>query len=100
MGIDLSAWTVKFLANLDFWVVIGFVGQTIFMGRLLVQWIASERRKMSHVPKAFWHMSLWGSFIVLAYAIKRADPVFIAGQAFGSVVYIRNLMLWKDDPAT
>lgn len=100
MGIDLGSWYTKFLENLDVWVIIGFVGQTLFMGRMLVQWIASEKKKVSHIPKVFWHMSLWGSLIVLAYAIKRADPVFIAGQAFGFIVYIRNLMLWKDDPAT
>jgi lipid-A-disaccharide synthase-like uncharacterized protein len=38
-------------------------------------------------------MSLIGGLITLAYAIYRKDPVFIAGQSVGSVVYIRNLML-------
>jgi lipid-A-disaccharide synthase-like uncharacterized protein len=38
-------------------------------------------------------MSLIGGLITLAYAIYRMDPVFIAGQSIGSVVYIRNLML-------
>jgi lipid-A-disaccharide synthase-like uncharacterized protein len=38
-------------------------------------------------------MSLIGGFITLAYAIYRRDPVFIAGQAIGSIVYVRNLML-------
>lgn len=100
MSLDLSAWYAQFISKLDFWVIVGFVGQTLFMGRMLVQWISSEKKKVSHVPKIFWHMSLWGSLIVLVYAIKRADPVFIAGQAFGFIVYIRNLMLWKDDPET
>jgi lipid-A-disaccharide synthase-like uncharacterized protein len=34
-----------------------------------------------------------GSTILLAYAIYRQDPVFIAGQAFGLLVYMRNLQL-------
>lgn len=34
----------------------------------------------------------WGS-LLLAYALWRQDPVFIMGQAFGLVVYARNLML-------
>jgi lipid-A-disaccharide synthase-like uncharacterized protein len=34
-----------------------------------------------------------GGLITLAYAIYRKDPVFIAGQSIGSVVYLRNLML-------
>jgi lipid-A-disaccharide synthase-like uncharacterized protein len=28
---------------------------------------------------------------LLAYALYRRDPVFIAGQAFGVFVYLRNL---------
>jgi lipid-A-disaccharide synthase-like uncharacterized protein len=38
-------------------------------------------------------MSLIGGLITLAYAIYRKDPVFIAGQSVGAVVYLRNLML-------
>jgi len=36
---------------------------------------------------------LVGGLITLAYAIYRRDPVFIAGQGIGALVYIRNLML-------
>ncbi|HEY6084995.1 MAG TPA: lipid-A-disaccharide synthase N-terminal domain-containing protein, partial [Nitrospira sp.] len=42
---------------------------------------------------AFWYMSLIGGLITLTYAIYRKDPVFIAGQSIGAIVYIRNLML-------
>ena len=38
-------------------------------------------------------MSLIGGLITLTYAIYRMDPVFISGQAIGSVVYVRNLVL-------
>jgi lipid-A-disaccharide synthase-like uncharacterized protein len=75
------------------WLGIGFFGQALFFGRWLVQWIASEKRAESQVPVSFWYMSLIGGLITLAYAIYRMDPVFIAGQSVGSVVYIRNLML-------
>ncbi|NWF72627.1 MAG: lipid-A-disaccharide synthase N-terminal domain-containing protein, partial [Nitrospirae bacterium] len=37
--------------------------------------------------------SLIGGLITLAFAIYREDPVFIAGQSIGAIVYIRNLML-------
>ncbi|WP_178076750.1 lipid-A-disaccharide synthase N-terminal domain-containing protein, partial [Pseudomonas sp. B28(2017)] len=40
-----------------------------------------------------WYLSIVGSTLLLAYAIYRQDPVFIAGQAFGSLVYFRNLQL-------
>jgi lipid-A-disaccharide synthase-like uncharacterized protein len=75
------------------WIAIGFLGQGLFFGRWVIQWIASERKAESRVPVAFWYMSLVGGLITLAYAIYRRDPVFIAGQGVGAVVYIRNLML-------
>ena len=75
------------------WLIIGFLGQGIFFMRWVVQWIASERHAESRVPTAFWYMSMIGGLITLAYAIYRQDPVFIAGQSIGSIVYIRNLML-------
>lgn len=75
------------------WIGIGFLGQGLFFGRWLIQWIASERSAESHVPIAFWYMSLIGGLITLTYAIYRMDPVFISGQGLGSVVYLRNLVL-------
>lgn len=75
------------------WIAIGFLGQGLFFGRWIIQWLASERSAKSKVPTAFWYMSLIGGLITLAYAIYRRDPVFIAGQSIGAVVYIRNLML-------
>lgn len=56
-----------------------------------MQWIASERRKESVVPTAFWFFSIGGGAILLSYAIHRRDPVFIAGQAMGLLIYSRNL---------
>lgn len=75
------------------WLAIGFLGQGLFFCRWVIQWIASERKAESQVPISFWYMSLIGGLITLTYAIYREDPVFIAGQSIGSIVYIRNLML-------
>jgi lipid-A-disaccharide synthase-like uncharacterized protein len=86
--------------KIDFWIVLGLLAQALFSGRFLVQWIATERLKRSTVPKAFWHLSLVGSLLLLVYAVHRRDPVFILGQSFGFVVYVRNLMLWKPDVAS
>jgi lipid-A-disaccharide synthase-like uncharacterized protein len=88
----------KFVSNLDFWAILGLVAQLAFTGRFLVQWIASERAKKSVVPVSFWYLSLLGSAGLLFYAIVRADPVFILGQSFGSIVYVRNLMLIHRGP--
>lgn len=75
------------------WIIIGFIGQALFSMRFILQWIASERLKRSIIPKAFWYFSLAGGVTLLAYAIHKKDPVFIAGQGLGLVVYIRNLYL-------
>jgi len=80
-------------ACVNLWVAFGLAGQAIFALRFLVQWIASEKKKESHIPLFFWYLSLAGSIILLTYAIHRRDPVFILGQSTGFVVYIRNLML-------
>jgi lipid-A-disaccharide synthase-like uncharacterized protein len=77
----------------NLWIILGLVGQGIFAARFLVQWIVSEKKKESHIPLAFWYLSLAGSMILLSYAIYRRDPVFILGQTTGFIVYIRNLML-------
>ena len=75
------------------WLAIGFGGQAIFASRFLYQWIASEKAGRSHIPRAFWYLSLAGGLTLLSYAIHRGDPVFILGQMTGSVIYIRNLVL-------
>ena len=76
-----------------FWISIGFIGQLLFTSRFLVQWIASERKRQSVVPHAFWWFSLAGGSTLLIYALWRKDPVFILGQGMGLFIYVRNLML-------
>jgi lipid-A-disaccharide synthase-like uncharacterized protein len=73
------------------WLVVGFAGQALFFMRFLVQWIQSEREGRSVVPIAFWYFSILGGLTLLSYAIYRRDPVFIAGQSMGVVIYGRNL---------
>jgi lipid-A-disaccharide synthase-like uncharacterized protein len=73
------------------WKLVGFGGQALFGSRFLVQWIATERRRRSVVPTAFWYLSLCGGLTLLSYAISIKDPVFITGQSFGVLVYSRNL---------
>ena len=83
----------KFCANLDLWGLFGVIFQLAFMARFLVQWIASERSGKSVIPISFWYLSLIGSTGVLIYGIGRGEPVIILGQVFGTIVYVRNLML-------
>jgi lipid-A-disaccharide synthase-like uncharacterized protein len=75
------------------WVLVGFMGQALFTARFVVQWFKSEIVGKSVIPLAFWYFSVGGGVILLAYAIHKADPVFIAGQGGGLIVYARNLYL-------
>ena len=75
------------------WVMVGLGGQLMFSARFLVQWIVSEKERRAVVPVAFWYFSLVGGVILFAYAVYRQDPVFILGQSFGIIVYVRNLYL-------
>ena len=80
-----------FIAQFDGWVALGFVAQAFFTMRFVVQWIASERARKSVMPVAFWFFSIGGGTLLLIYALYRRDPVFIAGQGLGLLVYIRNV---------
>ncbi len=75
------------------WVMVGLGGQALFMMRFVIQWIVSEKAKRSTIPVSFWWLSIGGAAILLAYAIYRADPVFILGQSLGFFIYARNLWL-------
>ena len=78
---------------IDPWLALGFLGQGLFFSRFLVQWVVAERRGESVVPPSFWYLSIGGGVLLLAYAIVIRDPVFVAGQAIGSFVYARNIIL-------
>ncbi|MGX1098913.1 lipid-A-disaccharide synthase N-terminal domain-containing protein [Amorphus sp. MBR-141] len=82
-----------FISQMDLWLILGFAAQAMFSMRFLVQWIASEKARRSVVPVTFWFFSLGGGAMLLAYAVHQKDPVFIAGQAAGLVIYVRNLWL-------
>ncbi len=87
------------------WVAVGLLGQLLFTGRMLVQWLVSEKEKRSVVPPVFWWMSLIGASMLLVYFGWRKDIVGILGQATGWFIYVRNLYFIRraanitDDPA-
>jgi lipid-A-disaccharide synthase-like uncharacterized protein len=79
--------------RLHAWMVVGLLGQAVFTARFVVQWLASERKKDSVMPTAFWWLSLGGGLITLVYALHLQSLPFALGQSMGLFVYIRNLML-------
>ncbi len=75
------------------WIAFGFIAQSMYFMRFVLQWIASERMRQSIVPETFWYFSLSGGLMLFLYAFHRADPVIMIGQFFGLFIYARNIYL-------
>jgi len=65
------------------WLVLGFFGQVMFSFRFLLQWIASERRRISVIPGLFWWFSIAGGTCLLVYAVLRRDTVMRLKKVIG-----------------
>ena len=81
------------------WVAFGLLGQVLFTGRMVLQWLTSERARRSVVPVGFWWMSLAGASMLLIYFIWRRDIVGALGQSAGWIIYGRNLWLIYRPPS-
>lgn len=85
------------------WIVygIGFLAQILFSGRLIVQWLLSEKNKRVITPSVFWKLSLLASFLLFVYGYLRDDFAIMLGQTITYFIYIRNLQLqgeWQKTP--
>ena len=85
------------------WVIyaIGFTAQLLFSGRLLLQWILSEKNNKVVTPSVFWKLSLLASFLLFVYGYLRDDFAIMLGQSLTYYIYIRNLQLqgqWQKSP--
>lgn len=85
------------------WIIysIGFIAQILFSGRLIVQWLSSEKQKKVVTPALFWFFSLLASFLLFIYGYLRQDFAIMLGQSLTYFIYIRNLHLqgqWKKFP--
>ncbi|MGA2266163.1 MAG: lipid-A-disaccharide synthase N-terminal domain-containing protein [Phycisphaerae bacterium] len=81
------------------WFLVGMIGEGVFFMRFVVQWWASERKKRTVVPMAFWHLSLIGTGLVLAYALFVQNLVFILAYSLNVFLYVRNLVIARRTPA-
>jgi lipid-A-disaccharide synthase-like uncharacterized protein len=79
------------------WLVLGLIGQTVFSGRFLLQWLYSEYKQRSVIPLAFWYASIVGALLLLCYACYKKDPVYNVAQASGLLIYLRNLQMRRRD---
>ncbi|MDT0557138.1 lipid-A-disaccharide synthase N-terminal domain-containing protein [Ichthyenterobacterium sp. W332] len=72
---------------------LGIISQVIFTLRFVYQWLYSEHKKESSLPLGFWLLSVTGALLILTYAVFRKDPVLFVGHGFGTIIYIRNLVI-------
>jgi lipid-A-disaccharide synthase-like uncharacterized protein len=74
---------------------IGFIAQILFMSRMIVQWIRSEKAGRPLSPTLFWEMSILGALFFFLYAILRQDFAILLGQMIVYFIYLRNLYFKK-----
>lgn len=79
------------------WVAVGLGGQIAFFGRMMIQWVVSEKARKSQVPELFWWLSFLGGVCLFTYFVWRVDVVGVLGQSTGVVIYARNLRLIKKE---
>lgn len=76
---------------------LGITAASIFYGRFIVQWIASEYHKKSVMPTLFWYMSAFGSVLLLTFGILDQSLLGTIGQNINVVIYGRNIAhIWRE----
>ncbi len=73
------------------WLAVGFVGQLLFAGRFILQWIATERQKRSVIPPLFWYLSVAAATLQVSCFIQRAEWIFAMGMLATLLIYARNI---------
>lgn len=79
------------------WEIVGAVGQAFFFGRVLLQWLASERQKRSANPRLFWWLSLAASGLLAVATLGLEEWILLPGYLVNGAVYARNLGLGGTD---
>ena len=74
---------------------IGFTAQFLFMSRMIVQWLQSEKAGKPLSPALFWEMSILGALLFFLYGILRKDFAILLGQMIVYFIYLRNLYFKK-----
>jgi lipid-A-disaccharide synthase-like uncharacterized protein len=75
------------------WEVVGAIGQALFFGRVVVQWLASEKQKRSANPRSFWWLSLAASVLLGVATMGLEEWVLLPGYLVNAAIYTRNLSL-------
>lgn len=75
------------------WEIVGAIGQACFFGRVVVQWLASEKQKRSANPPAYWWISLAAALLVGLAALQLEEWILLPGYLINGAIYARNIRL-------
>jgi lipid-A-disaccharide synthase-like uncharacterized protein len=91
--LQLELWGVVWVITP--WKLLGYLGVTAFAGRWFVQLFASHRAGQPQFPRLFWHMSLFGSLLLLSYFTfsEKRDSVGVFSNLFPCGIAAYNLLL-------
>ena len=57
----------------------------------MVQWLTTELRGRSVIPKSFWYLSFVAAMLQASCFVQRAEWVFAAGMIGTILIYGRNI---------
>lgn len=78
------------------WLLVGLLGQVLWIGRFLVQWSHAEQHGKSEFPPAFWWLTIAGGSLNTLYSLHRFDLPLIFGFVMSWVAPARNLVLHRN----
>ena len=84
------------MSIISWYTLIGLIAQAAFAGRMIVQWVMSEKAKTVVNPAMFWWLSLLGSFMMSFYGALREDFAILLAQSVSFYIYIYNLRLKRE----
>lgn len=75
---------------------LGVLPLIFFLGRFLIQWLVSEWKGVSVVPRTFWQFSLIGHLLMLLHSFIQLQLHVCLAQGCNAVIAWRNLNLMED----
>lgn len=78
------------------YITLGLLPGIFFGLRFLLQWISSEKKKHSHVPKIFWQLSLCGNVLLAMHYFIQIQYLLFIIQIINGFISWRNLDLLKE----
>ncbi len=70
---------------------LGFIASFFFFARMILQWVASEKRGHSHTPRLFWYLSLCGNALMALHTLVQIQFPICLMQASNGVIAWRHL---------